>query len=107
MNNVNAKASTAREIISIVFILILAFSSRDVALYFQKRRIVPYCKSVEVTNKMHTTIHVEIEVNDFVYGDSDVTVLNIFIKHNNMVISKVILPGIISWEIVKLICNSI
>ena len=74
-------------------------------MYFQKSRILPYCKRVEVTKEMHATIHIEIDVNDFVFGEAEVIVLKIFIKHKNKVISKAIRPGLISWGIAKLICK--
>ena len=76
-------------------------------MYFQNSKIIPYCRSTEVTNEMHATNHIEIDVNDFVLGEAEVIVLKIFIKHKNKVISKVIRPGIISWEIAKLICKSV
>ena len=72
-------------------------------MYFQNSKIIPYCRSAVVTNKMHVTNHIEIDVKDSVLGEAELIVLKMFIKHRNNVISKVIRPGIISWGIAKLI----
>ena len=102
LNTTKAEISRVRQITSIFFIIIWIFSG-GYDVYFQNSKIIPYCRSTEVTNEMHATNHIEIDVKDFVLGEAEVIVLKIFIKHKNKVISKVIRPGIISWGIAKLI----
>ena len=102
LNTTKAKISRVRQITSIFFIIIWIFSGGYV-VYFQNSKIIPYCSSAEVTNKMHVTNHIEIDVKDSVLGEAELIVLKMFIKHRNNVISKVIRPGIISWGIAKLI----
>ena len=104
LNTTKAKISMVRQITSIFFIIIWMFSGGYV-VYFQNSKIIPYCRSAEVTNKMHATNHIEIDVKDSVLGEAEVIVLKIFIKHNIRVISRAIRPGTISWEIAKLICK--
>ena len=102
LNTTKAKISRVRQITSIFFIIIWIFSGGYV-VYFQNSKIIPYCRRAVVTNKMHVTNHIEIDVKDSVLGEAELIVLKIFIKHKNKVISKVIRPGIISWGIAKLI----
>ena len=106
LNTMKAEISSMRQITSIFFIIIWNFSGGYV-VYFQYSKITPYCRSADVTNEMHMTNHIEIDVKDFVLGEAKVIVLKMFIKHRNKVISKVIRPGIISWGIAKLICKSV
>ena len=56
---------------------------------------------------MQVRIQVEMEVRDFVVGDWDVTLVKIFVSIKSKVISKTILPGIISCGITKLIYKKI
>ena len=104
LNTIKAKISRARQITSIFFKTIRIFSWSYV-VYFQKSRMVPYCKRADVTKEMHATIQIEIDVNDFVLGEAEVIALKRFIKHKNKVMSKAIRPGTISWGIAKLICK--
>ena len=62
LNIMNEISETSREIKSIFF-KIVRTTSISYVVYFQKSRIEPYCKRVEVTKIMHMTIHVEIEFN--------------------------------------------
>ena len=61
--------------------------------------IAPY------TNVMQTTIHVDIDVIDSALGDELVMPMNKLMSIKNRVISNAILPGTISWGMIKLICN--
>ena len=99
---IKAKISIARQITSI-FLKNKRTFSWSYVVYFQKIKMIPYCNSAEVTKEMQVTIHVEIDVKDFVLGVAEVIVLKIFIKHKNKVISKAIRPGMISCGIAKLI----
>ena len=58
--------------------------------YFQINKTIPYCNKAQNTKKMQVTIHIEIEVNDFVLGDIDVMLLKILIKTRYNVMSKAI-----------------
>ena len=75
--------------------------------YVSKPRIHPYSIKAPYTNKMQVRIQVEMEVRDFVVGDWDVTLVKIFVSIKSKVISKTILPGIISCGITKLIYKKI
>ena len=59
--------------------------------YFQINKTIPYCNKAQNTKKMQVTIHIEIEVNDFVLGDIDVMLLKLLIKTRYNVMSKAIL----------------
>ena len=77
-------------------------------VYFQNSKIIPYCRSAEVTNKMHVIIHIDIDVKVFVLGEEEDIVLKIVNKHKNKVKSKANRPSFIqnvSWGIAKLICK--
>ena len=95
LNTTKAKISIVRQITSIFFIIIWIFSGGYV-VYFQYSKITPYCRSADVTNEMHMTNHIEIDVKDFVLGEAKVIVLKMFIKHKNRVISRAIRPGTFS-----------
>ena len=58
--------------------------------YFQINKTIPYCNKAQNTKKMQVTIHIEIEVNDFVFGDIDVMLLKLLIKTRYNVMSKAI-----------------
>ena len=60
--------------------------------------IAPY------TKVMQTTIHVDIDVIDSALGDELVMPMNKLMSIKNRVISNAILPGTISWGMIKLIC---
>ena len=65
----------------------------------------PYSKSAPKTNIIQEIIHAEIEVKDFVLGECEVTLMKMFIRTKNKVMSKVIRPGTTSGGITKLTCN--
>ena len=54
---------------------------------------------------MQTTINVDIDVIDSALGDELVMPMNKLMSIKNRVISNAILPGTISWGMIKLICN--
>ena len=68
-----------------------------------QKRTRPYSIKAPYTKHMQVIIQVEIEVNDFEFGDFELTLMNRLIRHKNTTMSKAILPGIISWGIKKLI----
>ena len=69
LNTIKAKISSTRQNTSIFFKNIRTIFWSYVE-YFQKSRIIPYCKSAEVTKEMQATIHIEIDVKDFVSGEA-------------------------------------
>ena len=68
-----------------------------------KSKIQPYSNTAACTKMIQAKTQVEIDVKDFVLGELVVMLMNKFTRTKNKVISKPILPGILSWGITKLI----
>ena len=58
--------------------------------YFPINKTIPYCNKAQNTKKIQVIIHIEIEVNDFVFGDIEVMLLKLFIKTRYNVMRKAI-----------------
>ena len=81
-----------KETISNVFKIVISFGG---AMYFHKSTH-PYCSRAPMTNRMQEIIQVEIAVRESVFGDFDVMLRKILIRHKSNVMSKAIRPGITS-----------
>ena len=99
LNTTKISIDKHKETISNVFRMVISFGG---AMYFHNSRH-PYCTRAPMTNRMREIIQVDIEVRESVFGDFEVMLRKILIRHKSNVMSKAIRPGITSWGIQKLI----